>query len=148
MKKTTVIKYNAFKGVSTLLTVGTPLITLSCFGDLLVKRSETAISAAGIFTLLIVALFFKDKIAEKFKSPSALVVASIVLVICILTEHIIIPVKYVCIATIAASGIDELTFKRWYKEVEKKFPEQASDYKHIGFIFTTTKKLMETESNG
>ena len=93
MKKTTVIKYNAFKGVSTLLTVGTPLITLSCFGDLLVKRSETAISAAGIFTLLIVALFFKDKIAEKFKSPSALVVASIVLVICILTEHIILPVK-------------------------------------------------------
>lgn len=148
MKKITVMKYNAFKGVSTLLTIGTPLITLSCFGDFFVKRSDTAISAAGIFCLLIIALFFKDKIAEKFKSPSALIVSCVVLVICILTEHIILPVKYICIATIAASGIDELTFKRWYKEVEKKFPEQSSDYKHIGFIFTTTKKLMETESNG
>ena len=129
-----VCKYNTFKGVSTALTIGTPFVTLLCFGDFLVERSETAISAAGIFTLLIVALFFKDKLVEKFKSPSALIVAVAVLVIVVLTENLILPVKYVCIATIAACGVDELTFKRWYKQIEKKFPEQAKDYKHIGFI--------------
>lgn len=144
-----VAKYNICKGVSTLLTVGTPIITLACCGELFVHRAETAISAAGVFALLIAALFFKDKIAEKFKSPSALIIAIVVLVLCILIEHIILPVKYVCIATIAASGVDELTFKTWYKKVEKSFPEAAADYKHVGFIFTTTQKLTsEAEANG
>lgn len=143
-----VAKYNTFKGVSTLLTVGTPIITLACCGDLFVHRAETAISAAGVFAILIAVLFFKDKLAEKFKSPSALIAAVAVLVLCILVEHIILPVKYVCIATIAASGVDELTFKQWYKSIEKKFPEQAQDFKHVGFVFTTTKKLTEEQSNG
>lgn len=146
MKNKSVLKYNAFKGVSTLLTVGTPLITLACCGDMFVHRSETAISAAGVFALLIAALFFKDKIAEKFKSPSALVISISVLILCVLIENIILPIKYVCIATIAASGIDELTFKSWYKKVERSFPVRIDDYKHVGFVFTSTQKLIE-ESN-
>ena len=146
MKNKSVLKYNAFKGVSTLLTVGTPLITLACCGDMFIHRSETAISAAGVFALLIAALFFKDKIAEKFKSPSALVISIAVLILCALIENIILPIKYVCIATIAASGIDELTFKAWYKKVERSFPVCIDDYKHVGFVFTSTQKLIE-ESN-
>ncbi len=144
MKKT-VAKYNAFKGVSTVLTVGTPIITLACCGNLFVHRAETAISAGGIFAILLSLLFFKDKIVETFKSPSALVISCVVLVLCILIEHIILPIKYVCIATIATSGIDQLTFNKLYKAIEKAFPEQAQDCKHFGFIFTTTKKLLGEE---
>ena len=147
MKNKSVLKYNTFKGVSTLLTVGTPLITLACCGDMFVHRSETAISAAGVFALLIAALFFKDKIAEKFKSPSALVISIAVLILCVLIENIILPIKYVCIATIAASGIDEFTFKSWYKKVERSFPVCIDDYKHVGFVFTSTQKLIEENND-
>ena len=147
MKNKSVLKYNAFKGVSTLLTVGTPLITLACCGDMFVHRSETAISAAGVFALLIAALFFKDKIADKFKSPSALVISIAVLISCVLIENIVLPIKYVCVATIAASGIDELTFKTWYKKIERSLPACIDDYKHVGFIFTSTKKLIEEDGD-
>lgn len=144
-----VAKYNTFKGVSTFLTVGTPIITLACCGDLFVHRADTAVSAAGVFAILIALLFFKDKIAERFKSPSALVVAIIVFALCVIVEKIILPVKIVCIASIAACGIDEATFKSWYKRLEKHLPEIADDYKHFGFIFTTTQKLIEEgEANG
>lgn len=136
-----VAKYNTFKGVSTALTFGTPLVTLACCGDMFVHRSETAISAAGVFALLIAALFFRDKIAEQFKAPSALVVSVAVFVLCVLLENIITPIKYVCIATFAATGVDEFTFKSWYKRLEHTFPAVAADYKHAGFVFTSSKKL-------
>ena len=151
MKGNEVMKYNAFKGVSTALTVGTPIVTLACCGELFVHRAETALSAAGVFAMLIAFLFFKDKIAEKFKSPSALMLSIILLVVTILIEHIILPIKYVCIATIAATGIDELTFKKFYKTIADKFPEQAKQYQHFGFVFTSTKTLIEqaeAENNG
>ncbi len=141
--KTSVASYNACKGVSTVLTVGAPIVTLASCSDMFVHRSETAISAAGIFALLIAALFFKDKIAENFKSPSALVVAIAIFTLVVLVENIILPVKYVCIATIASCGVDELTFKRIYRQIEKHLPNAAADAKHIGFIFSTTKKLQE-----
>lgn len=147
----TVAKYNTFKGVSTALTVGTPIVTLACCGEMFVHRSETAISAAGIFALLIAVLFFKDKIAEKFKSPSALLLSVVIFIFCILVENIMLPVKYVCIATIAATGIDEVTFKRMYKAIELGFPKQAEQYRHFGFVFTNTQTLikeMEKENNG
>lgn len=138
-----VAKYNTFKGVSTALTFGTPLVTLACCGDMFVHRSETAISAAGVFALLIAALFFRDKIAEQFKAPSALVVSIVVFVLCVLLENIITPIKYVCIATFAATGVDEFTFKSWYKRLEHTFPAVAADYKHAGFVFASSKKLFE-----
>lgn len=143
----TVAKYNTLKGVSTGLTFGTPLITLLCCGNMFVHRSETALSVAGIFTLLIVLLFAKDKLAEWFKAPSALVLSSVTLVLIILVEHIILPMKYVCIATMISCGVDELTFKHWYKQVEAQLPAIAKSYKKVGFLFTTTKKVME-EQNG
>jgi hypothetical protein len=141
-----VAKYNTFKGVSTALTIGTPIATLACCGDFFVHRADTAISAAGIFSILIASLFLKDKIAETFKSPSALILSAIILVLVCMVENIIFPIKCVCIATIAACGIDELTFKRWYKQLERAFPQGANDYKHFGFIFTTSQNLLDNKT--
>lgn len=137
-----VAKYNLYKGISTVLSVGTPIVTMACCGDFFIHRSDTAISAAGVFAILIASLFFKDKIAENFKSPSALVVSIVVFILTLLVENLTYPIKAVCIATIAACGIDELTFKTWYKRLERVFPESAVDYKHFGFLFTTTKNLL------
>lgn len=136
-----VAKYNIFKGVSTLLTVGTPTITLACMGDLFVHRADTAISACGVFAILLSVLFAKDKIIEQFKSPTAFKVALVGLVIIYIAENIIFPLKCVFWATLAATAVDEVSFKRLYKKVEKALPN-VDDYKHIGFIFATTKKVL------
>ena len=139
MKK--VAKYNACKGVSTALTIGTPIVTLACCGDFYVHRSDTAISAAGMFSLFIVLLLFKDKFAEKFKMPSAFILSVVMFILLIMLEKIMLPIKYVCIATMISTGVDELTFKRFYKQIELFLPQEAQAFKHVGFIFTTTKKL-------
>ena len=137
----TVLKYNSFKGVSTLLTLGTPIVSLLCCSDFFVHRADTAISAAGIFTILLMLLFFKDKILEHWKMPSAFVVALIMFIVIILLENIIVPIKYVCIATVASTAVDEFTFKRLYKNVELLLPKEAESFKHFGFLFTSTNKL-------
>ena len=139
MKK--VAKYNIFKGVSTLLTVGTPIATLICCGDFFVHRSDTAISAAGMFALFIIVFLVKDKFAENFKMPSAFILSLVMFILLLMVEKIILPIKYVCITTMIATGVDELTFKRFYKQIELMLPQQAQAFKHVGFIFTSTKKL-------
>lgn len=136
-------KYNTFKGISTLLTMGTPIITLACCGDFFVERPATAISAAGVFAILIALLFAKDKLAEKIKSPSAFIVSAAVLVIIVVVENILLPMKYVCIATMIASGVDELTFKRMYKALECKMPQCWQAYEHFGFIFAKTQDIFD-----
>ena len=136
-------KYNTFKGISTLLTIGTPIITLACCGDFFVQRSETAISAAGVFAILIALLFAKDKLAEKIKSPSAFIISAAVLIIIVVVENILLPMKYVCIATMIASGVDELTFKRMYKALECKMPQCWQAYEHFGFIFAKTQDIFD-----
>lgn len=136
-------KYNTFKGISTLLTIGTPIITLACCGDFFVERPATAISAAGVFAILIALLFAKDKLAEKIKSPSAFIVSAAVLVIIVVVENILLPMKYVCIATMIASGVDELTFKRMYKALECKMPQCWQAYEHFGFIFAKTQDIFD-----
>ena len=141
-----VAKYNTAKGVSTALTFGTPLATILTQGDLIVHRSETALSFAGIITLFIMLLFMKDKIFEYFKAPSALVLSSVLLILVILLENIILPVKYVCISTMVASGVDEITFKRWYKQVEERMPDISKNYKHVGFIFAKTNTILEADN--
>lgn len=138
-----VAKYNTFKGASTALTFGTPLATLFACGDVIVHRSETALSATAIFTLLLILFFMKDKLLEYFKAPSALILSSVMLVLILVVENIIAPMKVICIATMIASGIDEVTFKAWYKSVEAGLPDISKNYKHVGFIFTTTKNIME-----
>ena len=136
-------KYNTFKGISTLLTIGTPIITLACCGDFFVERPATAISAAGVFAILIALLFAKDKLAEKIKSPSAFIISAAVLVIIVMVENILLPMKYVCIATMIASGVDELTFKRMYKALECKMPQCWQAYEHFGFIFAKTQDIFD-----
>lgn len=136
-------KYNTFKGISTLLTIGTPIITLACCGDFFVERPATAISAAGVFAILIALLFAKDKLAEKIKTPSAFIISAAVLVIIVVVENIILPMKYVCIATMIASGVDELTFKRMYKALECKMPQCWQAYEHFGFIFAKTQDIFD-----
>lgn len=136
-------KYNTFKGISTLLTMGTPIITLACCGDFFVERPATAISAAGVFAILIALLFAKDKLAEKIKTPSAFIISAAVLVIIVVVENIILPMKYVCIATMIASGVDELTFKRMYKALECKMPQCWQAYEHFGFIFAKTQDIFD-----
>ena len=63
-----------------------------------------------------------------------------------MVEKIIMPMKYVCIATIIATGADELTFKRLYKQIELMLPQNTQAFKHVGFIFTTTKNLEATNT--
>lgn len=138
-----VAKYNLFKGVSTLLTIGTPIITLLCNGEFFVSRSDTAVSAAGVFTLLILVFVFKDKIAEKLRMPAPVVICGAALLLLYMVENIMYPIKMVCWFTLVSTGVDEFTFRRWYKQIEKRLPDVAQDYKHVGFIFTTTKKLEE-----
>lgn len=136
-------KYNTFKGISTLLTMGTPIITLACCGDFFVERPATAVSAAGVFAILIALLFAKDKLAEKIKTPSAFIISAAVLVIIVVVENILLPMKYVCIATMIASGVDELTFKRMYKALECKMPQCWQAYEHFGFIFAKTQDIFD-----
>ena len=143
----TVAKYNICKGVSTLLTMGTPIVTLACCGSFFRERSSTAISAAGLMVILISLLFAKDKIAENFKVPSAFVLSTVVFVLILLVENIIVPIKYVALATMVTSGIDEVTFKRIYKSIELQLPEAAKYTKFAGFLFTTPQNL-EGETNG
>lgn len=137
-----IAKYNLFKGISTIVTLGTPIITLICTSNFFVHRPETAISAAGIFTMLITIMFLKDKIAENFKMPSAFILSLIVFILILLIENIIEPMKMVSLMTMFASGIDELSFKRIYKSVELQMPENIKSFKHIGFIFTSSNKLL------
>lgn len=141
----TVAKYNLFKGISTFCTVGTPIITLMSCSNLFIHRSDTAISAAGIFAILVSILLLKDKIAENFKVPSAFVLSTVLFVGILLVEKIMLPMKIVALATMITSGIDEITFKRIYKQIEKTLPEAASAYKYVGFLFTTTNKLTKGE---
>lgn len=138
-----VAKYNIFKGVSTALTIGTPIATLACCGSFYKDSSTASLSVAGIFTILIALIFCKDKLAENFKPPNALMIATITLVLGSLIANIIECIQIVCIATIVTSGLDELTFKRFYKVLEMKFPKTAEQFKHFGFYFTTTKQMLE-----
>lgn len=137
-----VTKYNTCKGVSTLLTMCTPIISLIVSGiEIVSPAGKMSVTACLIF--LIALLFMKDKIAENVKMPSALVLSIILFVLIIIIENILIPLKGILIATMVACGIDELTFKRIYKQVELSLPEQTKIFKHFGFIFTTTEKLEE-----
>ena len=142
-----VAKYNLFKGISTVATVGTPIIALLSTSDLFIHRSDTAISAAGIFAILIMILLFKDKIAENFKLPSAFILSTVIFVLILLIENIIEPMKLVALSTMISTGIDEITFKRIYKRIEATLPEAAKNHKYVGFLFTTTSKLLKGENN-
>lgn len=132
---TFVAKYNLYKAVSTVLTVGTPIISLASCSQLFIHRSETSISAAGVFALLFAVLFFKDKLLENLKMPSPFVISVVGLVIIMMIESIIYPIKIVFATTVVTTAIDAVTFRRMYKIMERKFTEDVLEFKHFGFIF-------------
>lgn len=136
-----VAKYNTCKGISTVLTLGTPITTLAICGvEILTPAGK--ISFAGVMVILITLLFAKDKLAENFKVPSAFVVSIVGLMLILLIENILVPIKAVFIATMITSGIDELTFKSFYKQIEMLLPEQAKVFKKFGFIFASSEKIL------
>lgn len=136
-----VAKYNTYKGASTILTLGTPIVTLAACGAEIVTPAGK-ISFAGVMVLLITFLFAKDKLAENFKIPSAFVVSLVGFLTVLLIENILVPIKAVFLATMITSGIDELTFKSFYKQIEMLLPEQAKAFKKVGFIFASTETIM------
>lgn len=145
-----VAKYNIFKGISTLLTVGTPVVTLACCGDFIVHRTDTAFSTAGVIAIIFSAYMLKDKIAENFKPPlwAACLIGIVIIEI---IKSIIMPVEIVLITTAAATGLDTVTFDKFCKQMYKHFPESTEEKTHFGFIFTHTKTLLEqneVELNG
>lgn len=142
---TNVAKYNTCKAVSSVLTVGTPIVTLIATGESFVSKPSASVSAAGIIAILISALFFKDKLAENFKAPSAFIVSACVFGLILLVENLLMPMKIVCIASMISSGIDEVSFKRMYKEAEALMPKKADAYKHLGYFITTQQKVEDIE---
>ena len=136
-----VAKYNTCKGISTVLTLGTPITTLAICGAEIITPAGK-ISFAGAMVILITLLFAKDKFAENFKVPSAFVVSIVGLMLILLVENILVPIKAVFIATMITSGIDELTFKSFYKQIETLLPEQAKVFKKFGFIFASSEKIL------
>lgn len=135
-------KYNLFKGVSTFLTLGAPIVTLFACGDFFLERSDRTVSAAAVFTILVVLLLGRDKLAEKMKMPSAFVLSVGVLVFITIIENIVYPLKIVCIVTAVTSGLDKVTFEHLYKNIEIMLPDAYKAFTHCGFIFTNTDKLM------
>lgn len=136
-----VSKYNTFKGISLAISAGVPLITAFCVSDVFVKTTDTSISTAGVIAFLIIALVFKDKLLEQFKSPTALKICIVLLAIIMLVESIIVPMKYVLIASCIALGIDTVFLKRIYTVTESMMPANKEVYKHFGFIFCKTETL-------
>lgn len=141
-------KYNLFKVLSILLTcIPTALVALS-YSDTIIKDKKASVSFVAIIAIIIVILFLKDKILENFKTPSPFVIALVLFIIIVLFEQIILPAKFVSMTVMIACGIDELSFKRIYKRIEFLLPEKAKAYKHVGFYFCTTNKVLGDNSRG
>ena len=141
-----ILKYNTLKGISVFLTMGAPSLSMIILSTILADTPIGGISIIGVLGVLFGCYFAKDKLAENFKLPSPLVAALIMLGIIILLEGIIVLAKYTCVITIAVCGVDELTFKAWYKRLEqeilKTFNINLNDYKKLGFVISTSKKLL------
>lgn len=140
-----VAKYNTCKALSTVLTVGTPIATMACCGDMFVHRSDTALSAAAVFAFLLSMLFVKDKILDFIKAPSALIVSIIGFVFCVVVGNIIDTLRIVFGVTMLACITDELTFKRMYNAVIYGLPEDYKQYAKFGFLFTHSSTLLPEE---
>lgn len=142
-----VSKYNLLKSISLLLTIGTPSTVMIISNIALADTPAGAISIVGVISVLMALFFAKDKLAENIKLPSPFVAAIILLGLILLLENIIVLAKYTCIVMILIYAIDELTFKSWYKKLERTFIKEhkeidLNDYKKLGFIISTTKKLL------
>lgn len=135
-------KHNLFKGISLALTAGVPLITSALVSDFLVRDTNTSISTAGVIAILITCLMLKDKLLEQIKTPTAFKFCLVLLIITLLLESILIPIKVVLIASCISMGIDELIFKPMYLKNEKLLGESAAIHKRFGFYFCKTKTIL------
>lgn len=129
-----IAKYNLYKGISTMMTVGTPIISLASCSEFFIHDSNTAISAGGVFALLFSILFLKDKLLENFKIPSPFVISVVGLILILMIESILYPIKIVFITTVVVTGVDMVTFRRMYKQLEYDLPENIEKFKRFGFI--------------
>lgn len=129
-----VAKYNTFKAISLLLTTGSPIAAVAMCSDLIVHDSKASISLVAVVAIAFSILFLKDKVMEHLKVPSPFIIALVLFILIVVAENILLPLKTACIVTMAACGIDELTFKRIYKQIETLMPEKTKAYKHFGFI--------------
>ena len=137
-----VAKYNVFKAISLLLTVSTPILTMFSCSEFIVHRSDTAISTAGLITIVISVLLLKDKILENFKVPSPFVFSLIALILIVCLESIIYPIKCILVSTVVVTGIDTFTFRRIYKDAERFLPDNIDKYKKFGFIPYKTETII------
>lgn len=135
-------KYNLFKSLSLLFTLGPTSFMIYLFKDVIVKDSNASISVAGMIGILFAVLFLKNKIAENFKLPSPFIVATALFVIIVLIESVLIPAKYTCLVVMISCGIDEISFKRIYQRIEMLLPEKRNAYKHLGFYFCKTETII------
>ena len=140
-------KYNLFKALSIMLTVVPPLFVAYCFGNMIVYDTRASISLAAIIAIITALFFLKNKILENFKVPSIFVIALILFILLITVEQIIVPAKWVCGTVVICCGLDELIFKRIYKRIEALLPQKREAYKHFGFYFCKTSKLMGDTNN-
>ena len=140
-------KYNIFKGLSLAVSAGAPLTTAALISDFFVETTDTSISTAGVIALLICILVLKDKLLEQFKSPTAFKISAALLIIVLLIESIIMPMKYVLIAAVIALGADTIFLKRIYTVLESQLPEKREMYEHFGFIFCKTETLIGETTN-
>ena len=131
---TLVAKYNLYKGISTVLTVCAPIISLASCSQLFIHRSETSISAAGVFAIMFSLLFFKDKLMENLKMPSPFVISVVGLILITMIESILYPIKIVFATTVVTTAIDAVTFRRMYKNIEYDLPDNVGKYRHFGFL--------------
>lgn len=134
-------KYNLFKGISLVVTAGIPLITAASVSDMFVSSTNTSISTAGVIAILIMVLTMKDKLLEEIKSPSALKIAVALLILLIVLEAILVPTKYVLVASCIGLGLDTLVLKKLYSYYYNQLPEIKLNYSHFGFIFCKTETL-------
>lgn len=142
-----VAKYNTFKALSLAVTAGVPIATAAIFSDMFVQSTSTSISTAGVIALLIAALTFKDKLLEEIKSPTGFKISVALLILILVIESIMAPMKLVLISACIAFGGDTLIFKRIYTNAEYDLPEKRNKYKHFGFIFCKTETLTGEGSN-
>lgn len=97
--------------------------------------------------MLLSVLFFKDKIMENLKVPSPFIISVVGLVLILLLESIMHPMKVILTATAVVTGADTLVFKRLYKNIELDFPDNIEKYKHFGFVITKS-EILEEKKNG
>lgn len=128
-----IAKYNVFKLLSILITCVPVLIVTSRYTDFIVYSSGATMSFTAIIGVFIAGLFLKNKIIENFKVPSPFMVSAILFVIILLIEEILIPAKAICLTSMIACGIDEISFKRIYKRIELLLPDNAKAHRFLGF---------------